>query len=174
MLKFIKKKIICDKNYKKKSYYLMGCPLLTKEISTSGKKTKIFGVCVRHKKIKISQEKLQDASLVKKEIENIKDMNVPVILWFDHTWGGGTETYTNNQFKKLSISNLCVRIQGFKNKILKISYFFKEKTNACEIDEEQLSIFFEKMNGSLIVVNNLAGYHDEIEFLSKISDLKNN
>jgi hypothetical protein len=37
--------------------------------------------------------------------------NRPIILWIDHSLGGGTETYTKNQFETLTKKNNVIRMQ---------------------------------------------------------------
>ena len=101
--------------------------------------------------------------------------NRPIILWIDHSLGGGTETYTKNQFETLTKKNNVIRMQYWPW-IQKYSLTIGKKTNTS-IYVEKLSYiekFCKKLNISKIVVNNLVGYANSLNILDFVSKIKRN
>ncbi|MFI3319526.1 MAG: glycosyltransferase [Rikenellaceae bacterium] len=94
-------------------------------------------------------------------------------VWFDHTWGGGTELYTLNEYKRLTESTLCIRVQGDAYGGFKISYCYKSYSNEIFVNTfDDVKLLIEQLNVELIVVNNLAGYKDDIGVLEGVAEIK--
>lgn len=95
------------------------------------------------------------------------------IVWFDHTWGGGTEVYTNNVFEKNADKNLFIRIQQADSEVLIVSFRYK-KYQGCGIVKcmKQLKQLLEHLSVGKIVVNNLASYLNIGNTLLDIADIK--
>ncbi len=94
-------------------------------------------------------------------------------VWFDHTWGSGTETYTLNKIKDLKNDNLIVRIQNNGTDLYRISYYYKEYKNELLINLSDVEVIIKQLMPNLIVVNNLASYKDILGMLEFIEHIKN-
>ena len=102
--------------------------------------------------------------------------NRNVVLWFDHSLGGGTETYSLNQFAQMrKSSEVIIRIQYFPaNKMFGLSA--PNNTRLSKYMVNSLSGVYDavhKMNISQIVVNNLVGYPLSTDILGLVAELKN-
>ena len=94
-------------------------------------------------------------------------------IWFDHTWGGGTELYTKRQFEILKGNTLCIRIQeySFTNTIC-LSYSYKDYTDSMILNYEDTFLLLEQLSLSKIVLNNVAGYKNIADTFKRIKKLK--
>ena len=96
-----------------------------------------------------------------------------VEVWFDHAWGGGTETYTMNQIEEIKKESLFIRVQQNKSNELTVSYFYKDLSGDTEFNNmRQFKRFLGYFSVSKIVVNNLASYQNISNTLLDIADLK--
>ncbi len=94
-------------------------------------------------------------------------------LWFDHMLGGGTETYTINKINEKKNDTLFLRIQNNGNKYFILSYFYKEYTNKFKFTSfELLETLLSNFRINTVVINSLVGYHNEINILNNIKNLK--
>lgn len=95
----------------------------------------------------------------------------PVMLWFDHSLGGGTETYSKNQFRILQHQYSIFRVQYFSSGcvyvITNVSSGHKRHIHSLA---ELYAICIE-LGAQKIVVNNLVGYPSTMEMLDLISCL---
>ena len=101
--------------------------------------------------------------------------NRPIILWIDHSLGGGTETYTKNQFETLTKNNNVVRMQywpWFKKYSLTIGT--NTKTSVYTDKLSDLEKICKTLSISKIVVNNLVGYENSLDILDFVSKIKRN
>lgn len=83
----------------------------------------------------------------------------PVILWFDHILGGGTEVYSKRQFKILNKQYNVLRIQYVPAK--KTYHLTHTKNRHWVFKTDNLDTLFEicsSMKVQKIVINNLVGY----------------
>ena len=99
--------------------------------------------------------------------------NRPIILWIDHSLGGGTETYTKNQFETLTKKNNVIRMQYWPW-IQKYSLTIGTKTSVYTDKLSDLEKFCKKLNISKIIVNNLVGYANSLDILDFVSKIKRN
>ncbi|MFJ5364650.1 glycosyltransferase [Pectobacterium punjabense] len=101
--------------------------------------------------------------------------NKKIILFFDLSLGGGTESYFYNILKKTRINNNIIRFQYIHDlSIYKITYFEKENEYISTV--KNLFLFEKKiLNTELseIVVNNLVSWPDTYAVLNLIRRLKN-
>ena len=101
--------------------------------------------------------------------------NRPIILWIDHSLGGGTETYTKNQFETLTKNNNVVRMQywpWFKKYSLTIGT--NTKTSVYTDKLSDLEKICKTLSISKIIVNNLVGYENSLDILDFVSKIKRN
>ena len=98
----------------------------------------------------------------------------PLLLWFDHCLGGGTEAYTLKKFETLTNEYLVFRIQYFH-----MFKKFKIYSPNPGVDGEvwvdtvyELKMFFMQFKASKIVVNNLVGYKNSLDILNLITKIK--
>lgn len=137
-------------------------------------------------KIKIKSKKLQTEILKQQQLERENHLNTHAkniidfvaskscILYFDHSLGGGTETYFYNQLSKLNTNTVLFRVQFFlHNQLYKVTvYDEEEKYEINEIDLELLSKLISKFKFSKVVLNNIVGYPNVNAILDLISDYK--
>lgn len=94
-------------------------------------------------------------------------------LWFDHTFGGGTDVYTKNIFEKFADKKLFIRVQQAKSEELIISYQYKNYHGVHLMQSmAQLKSLLNYLKISEIVVNNLASYPNIENTLLDIADIK--
>lgn len=92
--------------------------------------------------------------------------------WFDHSYGGGTETYTKNQFARLSDDTLCIRFQEGDYNYSTISICYKDVSEQLNIKTDQALWLLGQIKPDEIIVNNLADYKNPLGFLDIIKKLK--
>ena len=93
-------------------------------------------------------------------------------IWFDHTWGGGTEIYSQRQIHTLKNEKLILRLQDCNYGIFKLKYFYKNFENSIYINYDDFFILCSNMQIEKIVLNNIAGYGDYKKILEYINNLK--
>ena len=93
-----------------------------------------------------------------------------LLLWVDHSLGGGTENYSFAQFKQLQSKYTVVRLQYFTEyDCFIISTPNNEVGAACFLTLQALPSFPQLAE---IVVNNLVGYKDTLAVLKLVVSLK--
>lgn len=85
--------------------------------------------------------------------------------------GGGTETYILRKFEKLEKDYIIVYIQGLGS-FVRVSLFGIDRSLVYVTKLESIFISLKDIFFESIVINNLVGYSDPIDLLSKISSLK--
>lgn len=98
----------------------------------------------------------------------------PVIIWFDHALGGGTETYSRRQFADLRDRYDVIRIQYYPGKLGGFKLTNPRNRDALwQIpDLTMFTTFCRTISVHEIVVNNLVIYADAPAVLQVISHLK--
>ena len=95
-------------------------------------------------------------------------------VWFDHTWGGGTESYTFYQFEKYKDNTLFIRVQNDRSKEFTVSYYYKACFNILILKSiEELNLLLDQLSFQSIIINNLAGYNSPLNVLKEIEKIKN-
>lgn len=98
---------------------------------------------------------------------------LPIILWIDHSLGGGTETYTRNQFCDLMKTNNVIRMQYWPwIKQYSMTYGTNKKTIVYKKTLSDIFEYLQKLNISEIVVNNLVGYENSASVLQFVKQIK--
>ncbi|MBE6462074.1 MAG: glycosyltransferase family 4 protein [Alphaproteobacteria bacterium] len=99
--------------------------------------------------------------------------NKPLILWIDHSLGGGTEAYSKAQFQNLKSKYQIIRVQFWHN--TNMFHVTDTRNNHIMIQSDSLNQITEQchnMKISEIVVNNLVGYNDSLEILQWVKHIK--
>lgn len=99
----------------------------------------------------------------------------PVIVWFDHALGGGTEVYSKQQIKTLKKNFDIIRVQYFpatelyhmtwatnRHRVFKTKYIYLIYNLFCDLDLHE------------IVINNLVAYKSTTDTLLLIRAIKQN
>lgn len=94
------------------------------------------------------------------------------LLWFDHSLGGGAETYTFRQIEKIKNQKLVLRLQDCNGKSFKLEYFYQNNKNSIFISYEDLTELSADINVGNIVLNNIADYTNNVSILKYIDKLK--
>ncbi len=110
----------------------------------------------------------------KRTVMNKKLLNKPIMIWFDHSLGGGTDVYSLQQFTELCNQYVVLRIQYYAiYKSFKIHSPNSHKTKDCWIDNIQdLENLLNKLPIKHIVVNDLVGYNNSLDILDLITKIK--
>lgn len=94
-------------------------------------------------------------------------------LWFDHTWGGGTLTYTENIAHKYKNSILFIYVRQDRDGRTSLSYKYLGFANSAVLSGiSALKTFAGRLKISKIVLNNLASYKNIPDTLCDIADIK--
>ncbi|MBP3398051.1 MAG: glycosyltransferase family 4 protein [Alphaproteobacteria bacterium] len=97
----------------------------------------------------------------------------PIVVWFDHALGGGTEVYSKKQFKKIDALFDVLRIQYFPATRL---YHLTMANNKHKIyttsNIDDMYDFLCNANIREIVVNNLVAYKNTLDVLLFIKQIK--
>ena len=90
------------------------------------------------------------------------------IVVFDHSWGGGTETYTLNEVEKRRKDDFIIRVQCVGSYAYLITLYDEEKCYKIRYtNDKDLFCFVSFINPQEVIINNLAGY-DTISFIGEI------
>jgi len=96
----------------------------------------------------------------------------PVMLWIDHSLGGGTETYSKNQFKMLRRKNHIFRMQYFPSiQKYRITDINANKVYTLDSVAQAYNVC-RNLSPREIVVNNLVGYQSAPNMLDFTKQLK--
>ena len=93
-------------------------------------------------------------------------------VWWNHTWGGGAETYAQRKIDELKQQSLIIVLQEYGDFMLKCTYHYKNYTNHMFVTYDDIRALASKVKISKIVVNNLAGYKDITQTLEFIKNIK--
>lgn len=148
----------------------------------------VFGIKLKFKSEKLEQRvllQLQKEQEEREEQERVlfniryneilmRSKNNTLIVYFDHSLGGGTETYFFNQLSELFSNVTLLRIQYFlHNESYKITlYNCKDTYEIEEIDFTGLSKIINKLKFNKIILNNIVGYPNVKSVLDLISNYK--
>lgn len=168
-------------------YKLFGkIKVLSKEVTYTKRKTYFLGFCVSTKKIINDIEKNKtDLEILFKtngsycnqefwlKLIECKSLTSTLIMWFDHTSGGGTEVYTLNRIAELKNRALFVRVQNNASDAYLITYYYKNICNNILLNcYEDLERLVYGLNPTEIVINNLASYRNSLSILSLVEKFK--
>lgn len=119
----------------------------------------LFGIKLSLKSKKLVKRKfLKSQKEFEETILNFSDKKL--VLYFDHSLGGGTETYFKNRIKDTPNNTLVIRVQYLLGKkSYKVTLWNTEQKitiNFADID--MLFAFLDKISFDKIVLNNIVGY----------------
>ena len=173
-MKFVNKIKLLKDGYKSKKVYIAGILVFYEIKNVFRRKLSIFGIPFISYKNKLYKkdhiyENLKDfISYLEKQ--NLIDLKKN-ILWIDHTYGGGTETYSQNKFSELKIKFNFIRLQynpSFDVYVISIP----NKSVVYALDLESVSNLIYKVDWYEICVNSFVGWKDTLEFIKLISQYK--
>lgn len=93
-------------------------------------------------------------------------------IWFDHSWKGGTETYTLRQFAAMRDDKLCIRLCGLDCNYIEMTYFHHDHTGTMVFVNEDARLLLQHLRCTQLVVNNMASYDNPLDILGWIKGLK--
>ena len=175
-MKIIKKtKELLNGSIEKKIYFC-GVLIWFKRRSFFLRKIKIFGITILSYKKKPSKHKnekiLNDINNFITYFQNsICKEDKKIMLWIDHSLGGGTETYSINQFRELENKYYILRLQYYT--IFNIFVLsVPNKVISYTSDYKQIKKILFDVEFSEICINNIVGWQNARELLSSIVDYK--
>lgn len=183
-MKLIKYK---EKFYKygkvKKKYTFLGIPFMVRVKQTDKKKLRILGIPVSKRVIRGGKKyyyifgirysnNSRAAGSAYMFFKAIK--NKPMVLWIDHSLGGGTETYSMNKFKSLKGTAVVCRLQYYPWDQYYMMSIPNNKKSGKYInkDLEQIYKILKDCNIDKIVINSLVGYDNSLKVLEFVKRLK--
>lgn len=146
-----------------------------KEKSTSCYLFGIQFISYKNKKFRSHQS---DDEITPVEIDNFIERALEekrqIVIWIDHSLGGGTEVYSKTQFVEMKEMALILRMQYFAwYDYFRLSVFDNGKERKCIFKTlDDLERFLLKKPINKIVVNNLVGYHSTLEILDFVARIK--
>ncbi|MCR5362027.1 MAG: glycosyltransferase [Bacteroidales bacterium] len=93
-------------------------------------------------------------------------------IWFDHSWKGGTETYTLRQFASMRDEKLCIRLRGLDCNYIQMTYCHRDHTDTMVFINEDAHLLLQHLRCTQLVVNNMASYDNPLNILGWIKGLK--
>lgn len=170
-----------------RDYCLFSLPVI-REIYTPDLQRKSFcripvyekarsGDAISVKFLSVPVKTLRESAEIQKAVNTYKNIQKkPLIIFFDHALGGGTETYFRNQLKELAQEHDIIRIQYLPKKLeYKISFYVPayEPFFVTAADISRFKDYIIDFAPKEIVVNNLVGYSSAENILKLISEIKN-
>lgn len=174
---FLRKTISWQGNAQVRRYYLMGLPFFTKKKGES-QTCWLFGVRLfsRKRRRKHSSLSMADrvafAMVLKKEICTKER----IVLWIDHSLGGGTEVYSLNHFREVKETMCVIRFQYFPGlRVFRLSLPTSTVGQFVSFDslDEAFNFVTESAPLDELVVNNLVGYPNSLAVLEQVIRIKN-
>nr|QIM10663.1 hypothetical protein PlAlph_5550 [uncultured Alphaproteobacteria bacterium] len=138
----------------------------------------VFGVplfSVINKKSPFYIASIKDKECQSKVVSSVKSAPKS-ILWVDHSLGGGTDTYSRNQFAAAADDVCILRLQYFS---AYQRYLLTLPKSAIEVkcsfaEIEEVYNFLRQFQFDEIIVNNLVGYPNSLDVLDRVARLKKN
>ena len=121
----------------------------------------ILGFKISFKSEKLIKKKYMQVMETIQKYVGTSTMRKNMVLYFDHSLGGGTDTYFQNQICKLTENDVYVRVQYLLvPQNYKISIYTKEKLgiNIANSTEDILYKILNSLQFNTIIINNLVGY----------------
>lgn len=96
-----------------------------------------------------------------------------IMLWIDHSLGGGTQSYSYNKFKEYNDEYVIIRLQYFHlYRSFVISFPNGEFFAGFTLFFDEVRTLFEKLNINKIVLNSLVAYRNINEVLDFVHELQ--
>lgn len=98
--------------------------------------------------------------------------NKKIMLWIDHSLGGGTQSYSFNKFKEYKGEYVIVRLQYFHlYRSFVISFPNGEFFTGFTLSFDEIKTLLKELNVTKIVLNSLVAYRNIKEVLSFVHEL---
>lgn len=111
-------------------------------------------------------------AFLKKLNKVISISNKKIVLWIDHSLGGGTQSYSYNKFKEYNDEYVIIRLQYFHlYRSFVISFPNGEFFTGFTLFFDEVRTLFEKLNINKIVLNSLVAYRNINEVLAFVHEL---
>lgn len=111
-------------------------------------------------------------SFTKKLNKAISTSNNRIMLWIDHSLGGGTQSYSFNKFKEYKGEYVIVRLQYFHlYRSFVISFPNGEFFTGFTLSFDEIKTLLKELNVTKIVLNSLVAYRNIKEVLSFVHEL---
>lgn len=95
-----------------------------------------------------------------------------IMLWIDHSLGGGTQSYSYNKFEEYNDEYVIIRLQYFHlYRSFVISFPNGEFFTGFTLSFNEVKSLFEKLNINKIVLNSLVAYRNINEVLAFVHEL---
>lgn len=177
-MKIVNKIKVLQGGYKITKVFIAGILVWSEKKSFLWRRLKIFGIPLlsyRNKSALYKREQIFEDldNFIKFANKQCSSSNKKSMLWVDHSLGGGTETYSFNQFSELESEYIFIRLQynpTFDAYILSIP----NKAVGYTSNFSTIKTFVSKFNFFEICVNNLVGWKESLELLKLISHYKEN
>lgn len=96
-----------------------------------------------------------------------------IMLWIDHSLGGGTQSYSYNKFEEYNDEYVIIRLQYFHlYRSFVISFPNGEFFTGFTLSFNEVKSLFEKLNINKIVLNSLVAYRNINEVLAFVHELR--
>lgn len=158
-----------------KKYYVLGLCWMVKKYTPQGKKYSIFGFTVyEHSFVNYETNIcIFGIKVYHHNMLTIKLRKNDLILFWDHSFGGGANVYFDIEKEKLIQEGYIVRVRCvpfFHNFSVEI-YYEKDRHETYAMYEEDLLKFLAGLRYKKIIVSELVGY-DTVKFLGVIRNLR--
>ena len=151
-------------------YTLLGIPVFLMRKTVERERIYFLGMKIFSRKNKIERKSGFDK--LRKRMVGIEGLNV--VVWFDHSLGGGTEVYSDRKIEELREDCVVFRIQYLSRKkkfvVTVIDNIFCDYYILNSFEE--LSIVLRDGVFQRVVVNNLVGYGDSLKVLGLLKSLR--
>lgn len=184
--KFFSKQIFPILDGYERDYKLFGLPIIQEKYTTTSFCKQFCGIkffeeiqqgdLITLKLLSISIKKTRESLITENAVNTYKKLHSkPLVIFFDHALGGGTETYFRNQCNELLPNFDLIRIQYLPKKLkYKISFYISPDDYKF-IYIKDINNFYKYIldfHPQEIVVNNLVGYASSEAMLFFIGNLK--
>ncbi len=158
-----------------KKYYVFSLCWMVKKYTPQGKKYSILGFTIYEQSFINCETDIRifGIKVYHNNILSIKLRNNSLILFFDHSLGGGANVYFDIEKEKLIHEGYIVRVRYvpfFYNFNVEI-YYEKDRYEKYTLHEKDLLEFLAKLHYKKIIVSELVSY-DTVKILGVIRSLK--
>lgn len=114
-----------------------------------------------------------DSIRVKGAIKDFANDVCPILIWFDHCLGGGTEIYSQRELEKKKLMFNIIRVRSNKKGEFYVTFIRKNKDKKFWINGlDRISDFIGLFNVREIVINSLVDYRDVSQILNIVKGCK--
>lgn len=157
--------------------FLCGLPLYEEEKTFFSKQIVLFNkFSLRIKSYKsypFYDSKFKSFNTFSKKLNKVISISSKrIVLWIDHSLGGGTQSYSYNKFKEYNDEYVIIRLQYFHlYRSFVISFPNGEFFTGFTLSFDEVKSLFEKLYINKIVLNSLVAYRNINEVLAFVHEL---